>query len=60
MSITPPDNFVNPKPKSTIDLLRESRDQVAKELDAQQKKTDELKKELSRLDKAIKQWEPKE
>lgn len=49
-----------PKPKSTLDLLRESRDQVLKELGSAQKKADEFKAELKRLDKAIKQWEPKE
>lgn len=57
-------NILQPEPevspKSMIDLLRENRDKQAKEVEALQEKLDAAKKELSRLDKAIKQWEPKE
>lgn len=46
--------------KTTVQLLRESIDAQAKEVQTAQNRLDAAKKELSRLRKAIKQWEPKE
>lgn len=48
------------KPKSTLDLLKESRELVLRDLELLTEKVNNLKTELKRLDKAVQQWEPKE
>lgn len=45
------------KPKSTLDLLRESRDAQAKEVESLQGKLDAAKAELKKLNAALKQWD---